>query len=378
LPGSPRFALSQGIKRRLRLAHEVFEECAGDRVPMRPENFSKAAPSPSPTTALSSGISLPSTRVNREEASELIAQYLAADLPARLVVCLGLLEFEARKDVIGIFSALLRLAAAAGMAESPSTSEVCSIRVLEYVRGHPQIFRLLLEGYGNSEIALHCGLMLRICARHQELVQDFLASGQMLRLVQLASDPRFDISSDAFSSLRDLLLAHKVVSAPYLVANFQDFFILYNGLLQSQNYVTQRQALKLLSEVLLDRSFMKVMLLYIGDDQFLQIHMNLLRNNSKAIQFQAFHVFKIFVANPQKPIRVQSILFKNKERLLMLLENFKASRQEDQPLIEDYKAVIEKLHALGPPLKVRPPSPLEQQGQQIHAQQPAGIQAVIA
>ena len=32
----------------------------------------------------------------------------------------------------------------------------------------------------------------------------------------------------------------------------------------------------------------------------------------KRRQLQAFHVFKIFVANPQRPIRVHTILYKNK------------------------------------------------------------------
>merc|ERR1740117_1062848 len=93
------------------------------------------------------------------------------------------------------------------------------------------------------------------------------------------------------------------------------------------------------------------MLSYVGDEQFLQIHMNLLRDNSKTIQLEAFHVFKIFVANPQKPPRVQQILFKNKEKLILLLETFKPSRQDDRQFVEDRNTVIDKLQVLEMPPK---------------------------
>merc|ERR1711874_628250 len=123
------------------------------------------------------------------------------------------------------------------------------------------------------------------------------------------------ISSDAFSTLHDFLLTHRASSAVFLEAHFKDFFAQFNKLLElDSDYVTQRQALKLLSEMLLNRTFMKVMLAYVGDETFLQIHMNLLRNNMRA-----FHVLKTFVANPQKPPRVQQILYKNKGKLVQLL-----------------------------------------------------------
>jgi len=272
-------------------------------------------------------------------AREIVAQFLAADLPSQLVASLAELEFEARKDVISVFSAIVRLGSHMGYEP-----------IQEYVRSHPVFFRLLVEGHGKPEIATHCGMMLRSCARHRELVEAFLASPEVpLRLIAYMRHESFDISSDAFASIHDILLMHKSVSAPFLEANFQEFFRLFNGLLQSDDYVTQRQALKLLSEVLLDRTFLRVMLAYIGDEQFLQIHMNLLLANSKAIQFEAFNVFKIFVANPQKPPRVQQILYKNREKLVKLLETLRSSRADDRQFAEDKNTVISKLQVMEAP-----------------------------
>lgn len=68
---------------------------------------------------------------------------------------------------------------------------------------------------------------------------------------------------------------------------------MYAGLVQSTNYVTKRQSLKLLGEILLDRTNFNVMTRYIASEDNLKMMMNLLRDKSKNIQFEAFHVFKV-------------------------------------------------------------------------------------
>ena len=108
----------------------------------------------------------------------------------------------------------------------------------------------------------------------------------------------------------------------------------------SNNYVTKRQSLKLLGEILLDRANFNVMTRYIASETNLKMMMNLLRDKSKNIQFEAFHVFKVwlyrgsrlasdstkplqvFVANPKKPPQIESILRRNKDKLLKFLKDF--------------------------------------------------------
>ena len=90
----------------------------------------------------------------------------------------------------------------------------------------------------------------------------------------------------------------------------------------STNYVTKRQSLKLLGEILLDRANFSVMTRYIANDANLKMMMNLLRDKSKNIQFEAFHVFKVFVANPKKPPQIEAILRRNKDKLLAFLKDF--------------------------------------------------------
>lgn len=267
-------------------------------------------------------------------------QFFATDLPKLLVTHLGQLEFEVRNDVVTVFSAVVRLGS--GLSDEDPLQQ--------YGHANPQFFALLVDGYEKHEIATHCGMMLRSCARQEKLVKAFLSQMQVvLKLVQFTRHEVFDISTDAFSSLHDFLLNHQDTSAEFLQANFREFFTSYNSLLQEGDYVTKRQALKLLSDLLLGRKFMRIMMLYIGDDSYLQIHMNLLRDDSKTIQLEAFHIFKIFVANPNRPPRVHTILYKNKERLISLLHELTPHRPEDKQFLEDMKTVLNKLEAMEPP-----------------------------
>ena len=110
----------------------------------------------------------------------------------------------------------------------------------------------------------------------------------------------------------------------------------------SGNYVNKRQSLKLLGEILLDRTNFNVMTRYIANESNLKMMMNLLRDKSKNIQFEAFHVFKVrhdtynvacastpheraiqvFVANPKKPPQIEAILRRNRDKLLTFLKGF--------------------------------------------------------
>jgi len=206
------------------------------------------------------------------------------------------------------------------------------------------VLQLLLDGCANAEVALHCHMMLRSCTLHSELVVCMLEAGFATELLKLAQHQNFEISADAFSSLRALLLAHKPKAAAHHEAHFNEFFVPYNELLQTEDYVTKRQGLRLLAEILLDRKHSKVMHLYVSEEQFLQVSMNLLRDNSKAIREDAFHVFKVFAAVPNKQPRVRQILLRNRERLVKLLEEL--GKGSEETFQQDQRAVIHALWGL--------------------------------
>ena len=68
-------------------------------------------------------------------------------------------------------------------------------------------------------------------------------------------------------------------------------------LVQSDSYVTKRQSIKLLGEILLDRANYDVMTEYVDRGDHLKLCMNLLRDDRKMVQYEGFHVFKVPINN---------------------------------------------------------------------------------
>jgi calcium binding protein 39 len=246
-----------------------------------------------------------------------------------LIENLGKIDFEGRKDVAQIFNNLLRRQLGT---RSPTVDHICQ---------HPEIMTALLDGYEVQEIALNCGIMLRECFRHEQLARMVLHSDGFYKFFDYVELSTFDIASDAFLTFKDLLTKHKILSADFLDANYDKVFTHYQRLLNSDNYVTRRQALKLLGELLLDRHNFTTMTRYISNPDNLKLMMNMLKEKSRNIQFEAFHVFKVFVANPNKPRLIQEILYRNREKLVDFLSKFHNDRSDDDQF-NDEKAYLMK------------------------------------
>jgi calcium binding protein 39 len=155
---------------------------------------------------------------------------------------------------------------------------------------------------------------------------------------------------------QEILTKHKPLVATFLQTNFDTFFTKYNSMLiQSESYVTKRQSIKLLGEILLDRANYNVMTQYVDSGEHLKIIMKLLRDDRKMINYEGFHVFKVFVANPNKSVAVQRILISNRDKLLRFLPSFLDDRTEDEQFIDEKSFLIRQIEQL-PPTPVMPPA----------------------
>mmetsp|Transcript_6935 Transcript_6935/g.10920 ORF Transcript_6935/g.10920 Transcript_6935/m.10920 type:complete len:337 (+) Transcript_6935:126-1136(+) len=266
----------------------------------------------------------------------LATEVYSFDLLPDIVENIGKLEFEARKDVAQIFNNLLRRQVGS---RTPT---------VEYVMNHPALLDILVSGYENHDIALNCGSMLRECLRHESLTKHLIWSENFYKFFKYVEFSSFDVASDAFATFKDILVKHKGVASDFLDKNFDRVFEAYTGLLNSTNYVTKRQSLKLLGELLLDRANFNIMTRYISSAENLKLMMNLLRDKSKSIQFEAFHVFKVFVANPNKSAPIRDILFKNKEKLIHFLTNFQ-NEKDDEQFAEEKSLLLKEISALSLP-----------------------------
>ena len=242
----------------------------------------------------------------------------------------------------------------------------------EHLLSRPHLLEQLLEGYSNPSIALNCGAILRDAARDERVAELLLASSSSSsrgggggdgdgdgeegaaqpprslfdRLLSAVDAANFEVASDAFASLRDLLTRHRRVVAARLDSAPDAIFGALASLTSSTNYVSRRQGVRLLGEILLERANARAMLRYVSDPDNLKAAMVLLKDPSRSIQFEAFHVFKVFVVNPNKLPPICAILASNREKLLAHLADFQVDR-EDEQFREEKAVVVREISLLG-------------------------------
>jgi len=274
-----------------------------------------------------------------EAVQGLSQEIFAIDLLPLLANNLYRLDFEAKKDVTALFNSLLRYCPQPVGGRFPA---------VEYLRNsRPDTLLTLVQGYENKDVANNCGTILRESFKHQILAEVVLYDERFWKFFDYVQGGSFDIASDAFGTFRELLTRHKQMVAQFLGQNYVRFFLKYNTLLISPNYVTKRQSIKLLGEILLDRANYSIMLAYVDSPDHLKLTMNLLRDKSKNIQYEAFHVFKVFVANPKKSKPVQDILLKNRDKLLVFLPKFHEDRKDDEQFIDEKGFLLKQIMELG-------------------------------
>lgn len=268
--------------------------------------------------------------------AQLAQEMYNANLLLLMINTLHRIDFEGKKDVAQIFNNILRRQIGT---RSPTVEYICT---------KPEILFTLMRGYEQQEIALNCGTMLRECIRYEALAKIMLSSDDFYNFFKYVEVSTFDIASDAFSTFKELLTKHKMLCAEFLENNYDRVFTHYQGLLSSENYVTRRQSLKLLGELLLDRHNFSVMTRYISNPDNLKLMMNMLKEKSRNIQFEAFHVFKVFVANPNKPKPILDILLRNQEKLVDFLTKFHTDRYEDEQFNDEKAYLIKQIKELKP------------------------------
>ena len=281
---------------------------------------------------------------------QLVHCIIQEDILYDLARSIRLMPFEARKDAQIIFSHILRFKPANSKSGDPSAISYLALQ-------RPEIVIELCRGYDDQKSAMPCGSILRQALQHDSIAALILydesqpgeravklsdvdvgqkqsGEGLFWKFFDWINKGSFEVSADAFTTFREVLTKHKQMVCQYLSFNFDLFFSKYNTLLlKSSSYVTKRQSIKLLGEILLDRQNYPVMTAFVDRQKHLVQIMELLRDERKMIQYEAFHVFKVFVANPNKSDDVRKILYRNKQKLLVFLPKFLADRTDDDQFV---------------------------------------------
>ncbi|KAI9842417.1 MAG: hypothetical protein M1837_007162 [Sclerophora amabilis] len=309
------------------------------------------------------------TESSPEQVFQLISAMIQEDFLLILARSVRKLPFESRKDAQVIFSYVLRFKPPNHPANEP-------IALSYIVYDRPEVVIALCRGYDYRESAISCGTVLREALKHDPVAAIMLCDesgdghgtngptpslmkadinkpqngdGVFWRFFDWIDKGSFEVSADAFTTFRELLTKHKTLVSQYLDVNFDLFFSKYHStLIQSANYVTKRQSIKLLGDILLDRTNYQVMTSYVDRGEHLKMCMRLLRDERKMVQYEGFHVFKVFAANPHKSIAVQKIIWNNRERLLNFLPTFLQDRTDDEQFNDEKIYLIKQIQNMPP------------------------------
>ncbi|KAL6648721.1 hypothetical protein ACP70R_012945 [Stipagrostis hirtigluma subsp. patula] len=251
-----------------------------------------------------------------------------------VILCLPCLDLETQKDITQVIANLQR--------QKVDSRLVAS----EYLEANLDLIDIMMSGYDNTDVAIHYSTILRERIRHQVAARYVLVYQRVRKFFDYIHFPDFNIASDAFKTFKELITRHKSSVAEFFSRNYDWFFVEFNSqLLSSTNYIIRRQGVQLLGDILLERSNAAVMVRYVSTKENLMILMNILREKSKPIQLEAFHVFKLFIANQNKPPEIVAILRTNRSKLLRLLGDFTLEK-EDKDFETDKAKVISEVLAL--------------------------------
>ncbi|KAK6204862.1 uncharacterized protein RJT21DRAFT_117322 [Scheffersomyces amazonensis] len=270
-----------------------------------------------------------------DQISYLSQEVYVTDCLYLLIYHLKKLDFDARKDVQLIFSNLLRRQIAN---KSPTVDYL--------INSKPEIILLLLKGPESQSTGLICGQILRDCIKYDSIVKFILGNSLFWNLFKYVQIPIFELSTDSFITLHDLLTTHKSVVIGFLTSNYDQFVLNVNKLIQSANYVTKRQSIRLLSELVTEKENKEFLTKYFDDPTNLKIIMLILNDKSKNLQIEGFHIFKFFIAKPKKSQKVLDILTKNKENFIAFFKTFDIESYQDPNAIEERNYILQTIQEL--------------------------------
>lgn len=269
----------------------------------------------------------------RPENVQIVAEYVVnLNVFIVLITQMHKMPFESKKDIAFLFNFLFRH----------------EVVFQEYVLANPSIIWTIVSGYRpeNKAVSMACGKMLEECVKHVKVAHLILTSNELWRFLDtyvLLKD--FETQSSAFNVLKSLLTMHPAISADFFTRRYDKFFTAFNSLLCSDEYVVRRHATKIMYHILVLPYHAETMLQYSSSKVNLKIWMNLLRDDSEQVQLDAFHVFKLFVANPHMPEDVKHTLTMNRHRMVDFLSPFLA-KHNDENFVTDKSIVIGQLKRL--------------------------------
>jgi calcium binding protein 39 len=264
----------------------------------------------------------------------------------KMVTNMMLFDLEAKKALVTIMQTLVR--------ESKPFRTYVTSSGSDDPTGLSPIVEKLVHGFevksfsSKYGIALFTGPMLMTIVRNDERTAKTVLENHLDRFLdEFVQSTSYEIKGIAFDTLRDLLFTVDENETTFLRKNAADyinglwvpsleamkaenninkpasnrFFTKLNVLLGKRDFTTVKATVKIIQSVLFCTSKVTFdsMLTYVGDPHNCIVAMNLLRDTSAQLQFEGFHLFKVFVLNPNRPSTITILLARNKGNLVTYL-----------------------------------------------------------
>ncbi|CCE61868.1 hypothetical protein TPHA_0B01960 [Tetrapisispora phaffii CBS 4417] len=293
-------------------------------------------------------------KISDEIETKFYNEIINCDLFLKLIRHLPDLEFETRKDIIFLYSLSLRYFNETNSSQTQHFF-INPVMISTMLRST----ELVIVGNSSRDIFLTLTNMIIESSKYERMCELLLNDEFIWRIFEYCNLPDFEISTEALHIITTVFSIHsEVVSEFFLKGNKTStcheltgvnnnatrFIRNVNNLLVNGSYVCKRQITKLLGSLLILRANNKLMMVYINNPENLRLIMTLLGNKSKSLQFEAFNIFKIIVANPEKPLTILQILANNREKLLAHLPKI-GMENKDSTFSDEIDYIMQEINS---------------------------------
>lgn len=271
---------------------------------------------------------------NPEDTRAFLKPLSTTSLLPDLLSHLGDITHKASQDLLILFDCLFQ--------------KIESSVFINYLKRNTSIFPNLVDALQYTGISSTAANILKSVVKVREVWNELMMRNIALvyKLFDIVQSPDFTTASGALTIVQ-LLLSHPMTkneppwAASWIIRHYETVMPIYHTkVIKGANYVSKRMGLKMLGEILTESANQELLMRYISERKNLILMMTLLRDRQNAVRYEAFHIFKLFVANPHKQEPIVKILMVNRKKLIRFLGSFLSKRDTKDEMFKIEKATL--------------------------------------
>uniref|UniRef100_A0A7S3PIF8 SPIN90/Ldb17 leucine-rich domain-containing protein n=1 Tax=Aplanochytrium stocchinoi TaxID=215587 RepID=A0A7S3PIF8_9STRA len=279
-----------------------------------------------------------SVKAHTEEESGFLEILLSLenDLPLKCFQCFALVDNATSEVISEMFSYVFQLQEAL----SPPVVKYVNTRAKELAEALSVVLRA-------NNMSLHTSAIFRNTIMHECVYRECLCED--LRIIKhLIAHCVETQNPHSFGILEMILMRDRNAVSALLQENDNApmFFQKYVRLFECKDYHLLARIVRILADMLLDKQNLYVSKMFIGEGEYLLLVLRLLLIPDKIVNLEAFHVLKVFVANPEMKNEVAHTLMSNSEGLILYIKELLRDDEQDDVTLAERDLIIRVLFGL--------------------------------